>query len=418
MVQELNKGYVSTILRLHCPTGISRLELALFSLCGQRHRAIEPIVVLQNFGDRDEQAVRLLAQRLPWADEVRGPLVINVTNLPEGDHRARLMNIGIDSSTGEFLAFLDYDDYLYPNAYEVLLTRLERKGIAAAIGGTILAKMDPESAGGYVNKKRPFSIRRHKLGFFHRNLYPIHSIVLKRQYVGGHRAVEGMSALEDYLFLLKVFRYADWDDELLETPVCEYVYWADGRNTVPHLLPPAEQPARWANAEAEIGRWKERNHASVSLSRLGELGRHFLESPPEEWSAQLLHAFRYLVLAIGTIKRTEGSFTEVIAEGHAVSVTGCLRGRVRAPARVAVFAERPRSVIPSLTFLGLLNPQPTTGLDAISSVFRGRLDLPRKVRKMANVRLAAYVISGGGKLRRVSGTAALPSQGSSRPAVV
>src|SRR4051794_36327300 len=103
------------------------LAECLESLAGQTFRDLEVIKVddgskdssgeiAQGFADRDER-FHLITQ-------------------PNGG-LGNARNTGIKHATGEFLAFVDRDDYLAPNAYELLLGALDETGSDFATGNVL-----------------------------------------------------------------------------------------------------------------------------------------------------------------------------------------------------------------------------------------------------------------------------------------
>lgn len=261
---------VSTILRLHTVEMIDRLELALMSLCGQRHQALEPIIVLQRFSIEDACKVEEMAREFPWAADVIGPRVLNITDIPEGDQRAELLNRGIAAATGEFIGFLDYDDYLYPNAYSKLLTRFTPT-IVAVMGGVVISDVDPDRPGGYVIGKRRFPTAQEKMRFFHENIYPIHSMLIRSDQLKAVRIPSKFTVLEDYYLLLNILSRGDWDSSLVDESICEYVYWVNGSNTVDLGGFGEAKSSKWNQARDEIQRWRDANYVRVGVAEIAKL---------------------------------------------------------------------------------------------------------------------------------------------------
>jgi CDP-glycerol glycerophosphotransferase len=100
------------------------LEECLDSVAGQTFRDLE--VVMVEDGSSDNSAA--IAESYAARDE-RFRLI---TQPNGGLGNAR--NTGIAAATGEFLAFVDSDDYLAPNAYELLLGALDETGSDFATG--------------------------------------------------------------------------------------------------------------------------------------------------------------------------------------------------------------------------------------------------------------------------------------------
>jgi CDP-glycerol glycerophosphotransferase len=100
------------------------LEPCLESLAAQTHTDFEAILVDDGSTDASGSIAEAFAARDHRFRLVRQP--------NGGLSRAR--NTGIDHATGEFIAFLDSDDMLPPNAYELLLGALESTGSDFATG--------------------------------------------------------------------------------------------------------------------------------------------------------------------------------------------------------------------------------------------------------------------------------------------
>ncbi|MCH5270440.1 MAG: glycosyltransferase [Lachnospiraceae bacterium] len=101
------------------------LPRCVASVCAQTYRNLELILV----DDGSDDGTGELCDRLAEGDErIR---VFHKEN--GGSSSAR--NMGIDNAQGEYLGFVDSDDYIEPDMYERLLTvLLERGGSAAQIG--------------------------------------------------------------------------------------------------------------------------------------------------------------------------------------------------------------------------------------------------------------------------------------------
>jgi CDP-glycerol glycerophosphotransferase len=100
------------------------LAECLESLAAQTMGDFEAVLV--NDGSTDGSGA--IAEELAARDER-----FRLLTRPNGG-LSRARNTGIDAATGEFLAFLDSDDLLPPNAYELLLGALDRTGSDFATG--------------------------------------------------------------------------------------------------------------------------------------------------------------------------------------------------------------------------------------------------------------------------------------------
>ncbi len=392
---------VSTILRLHDPRRIDRLRLALMSLCGQRHSHIEPIIVLQNFSDADELRVQQAVDQFPWSEATRRAKIINLRGLPAGDHRTKLLNAGLNAATGDFVGFLDYDDYLYPNAYSLLISRIEKSGKPAAFAQLLLSQVDPKSSGGACLSKKlfPTPITRHI--FFLENIYPIHSFLIKRELVKNIAVPEHLEVLEDYYFLLSVLNKQDWDDSLVGgSPIGEYVYWTDNSNTVSTSETESEEGKAWRDARECIASYKNdmRIPLSVMLPAVASLGGVQESNLPSVYPRIVLR----LLPLISFFKQLNGSFEKVQWDGQLLSVAG----EVQVPASKKIDADvgflflRRQSTSLSYSYRLLGGIKLSSAKTKDSSVLSFTQSLPlglRQVRKGRNV-LGLFVVDRKGKL--------------------
>ncbi|WP_269457236.1 bifunctional glycosyltransferase/CDP-glycerol:glycerophosphate glycerophosphotransferase [Paraoerskovia marina] len=109
-----------------CYNASAHVESAVRSILNQSHRNVELIVVDDASTDKSREILTELAHR-----DVRIRLIANSTRRGPGFSR----NIGIQRSTGTYLAFCDADDKVLPNAYTKMIETLEGSGSDFVIGG-------------------------------------------------------------------------------------------------------------------------------------------------------------------------------------------------------------------------------------------------------------------------------------------
>lgn len=246
---------LDVVVRFHDPRRLGELEQAVFSLVAQEYRPLRILLVLQRFSDEQAEAVRaalapLLA--LPGAPALE---ILRYAAPEPADARSALVNTGFAAAAGRYLALLDYDDILYPEAYRLLVGRLQATGAAIAFAGILVRRAEVHPHFLHVlAAPQPFHGRG--LGDLLRgNFCPIHSFVLDRSRVAPRELhfEENLTLEEDYDFLLRVCARHRADFGLLGTVIGEYFFKTDESNTLAgRSAPPPALAARAAAARAFI----------------------------------------------------------------------------------------------------------------------------------------------------------------------
>lgn len=101
------------------------LPKCLDSVCGQTYKNLEIICVDDGSTDGSGDIAERYAEKDPRVQ------VIHKAN--EGESSAR--NVGLQHSTGEYVAFVDCDDWLEANMYEVMISAMKRNRLDMAACG-------------------------------------------------------------------------------------------------------------------------------------------------------------------------------------------------------------------------------------------------------------------------------------------
>jgi len=223
------------IVRFHDVRRLAELERCVFSLVGQLYRPLHVHVVVQRFSDDERRATEAALSpllRLPGAPD------LTVHSWDEdgvADARSHLLNHGIRVSRGRYLAFLDYDDLLFPEAYELLVGRLRKTGAAIAFASVDLMSVDvADGLFHMIGRAHAPFWGRNLANLLEGNFCPIHSYVIDRSRVDdGLLFIDPKLTIEeDYDLLLRLCARYPSDFELIGTPIGYYVFKTDGSNTV------------------------------------------------------------------------------------------------------------------------------------------------------------------------------------------
>jgi hypothetical protein len=227
---------VDTVVRFHDDRRIAELKRCVFSLVGQTYRPLRIVLALQRFAPHQVYAVEQALGPLLEGRDAPELAIVNLTDPEPADARSVLLNLGIRSATGKYLAFLDYDDVLYPEAYEMMIGRLRDTGAAVAFARVRVMRLDVYDQFFYTREQvnPPYS-GSDLLDLFHNNFCPLHSYVIDRSQVPGEMLtlVTTMTLEEDYDLLLRICAAYPSDFTLSATDIGDYYYKTDGSNTVP-----------------------------------------------------------------------------------------------------------------------------------------------------------------------------------------
>ncbi len=171
------------------------LREAIRSIANQSHSSIELLLV--NDGEADFSAL---------LDEEATGSIRMLRNLKNtGTHgRAQAANLGLQHASGEFIAFLDDDDWLLPEHISRLLVALrEAPSAIAAYSGVDMVGFEDGHEVFMHRFNDPFDVLR--LGY--NNFMPIHAVLFRRQAIERGCAFDPqLDMFEDWHFWLQLAR--------------------------------------------------------------------------------------------------------------------------------------------------------------------------------------------------------------------
>ncbi|MBT4739841.1 MAG: glycosyltransferase [Rhodospirillaceae bacterium] len=227
---------IDTVVRFHDVSRLVELKRCVFSLIGQSYRPLNIILTTQRFSENDVYEARQALA--PLIDEEEGVTlsVVNWDQAEPQDARSELLNLGLLAARGRYLAFLDYDDVLYPEAYELLVSRLKESTAAIAFAAVRIMRLDVYERYLYTTEEIVPVFRGVALiDLLRNNFCPLHSYVIDRQQMAGGPILfdTTMTMQEDYDWLLRLCARYTSDFSLVKTRIGDYYYKTDGSNTVP-----------------------------------------------------------------------------------------------------------------------------------------------------------------------------------------
>lgn len=223
------------IVRFHDPRRLPELERCIFSLVGQRYRPINIILVLQRFSPDEVAATEAALAPVLQLPDAPTLTVVDWDGAPVRDARTHLLNAGLEAAQGRYLAFLDYDDVLFPEAYELLVGQLRKSGAAIAFASVQVMQIEVHRHFFYTTGTRAAPYKGETLAdLFKSNFCPIHSYLIDRSQIPAETLHfdTSLTIEEDYDLLLRICAGHLSDFSLIDTPVGYYYFKTDGSNTV------------------------------------------------------------------------------------------------------------------------------------------------------------------------------------------
>lgn len=229
------ESQIDCIVRLHDSSRMLELGRCIFSLVGQHHRPLRIILATQRFSTEELAQVRAVVSPLLRGSDAPELAIVNWEQTTPADARTELLNLGLRAATGRYIAFLDYDDTLFPEAYELLLGRLRVSEAAIAFASVRTVKADIYDDFVQVTDHvvAPFS-GRGLIDLFRANFCPIHSYLIDRSRLPADFLYFDTTLVweEDYDLLLRICAYSQADFEALPKVIGDYFFKTDASNSV------------------------------------------------------------------------------------------------------------------------------------------------------------------------------------------
>lgn len=237
-MNEIGMDGVDVIVRFHNPSHFDELSAAVMSLIGQSWRPLRVLLVTQRFNSDQLQD---LDSKLSVFRNIDPSISLDLLpyNRNDGlqDARSALLNMGIAHAKERYLAVLDYDDVLYPDAYAVLIHELQASASALAFGGIALkcVAASPTVPMGIAYAKVGRPVGSGLIDTFRAGFCPFHGMLIDRSWVAPEdlRIDQSLPVFEDYELHLRLGTRYPFSYRALSHVIGEYRYKDDGSNTVP-----------------------------------------------------------------------------------------------------------------------------------------------------------------------------------------
>ena len=218
---------VSVITRFHHGADRALLQNALLSLVAQNGCSIKPWLALQDVAQEALAELKSMVLAMPWAPGCEPEFLVFHSKSDQPDMRATMLNETLKKVVKGFVAFLDYDDVVYPDAYAPVIGRLQHLGKNASFGRVNSAYIDFET-GMIIKRDQVYHKGSSYEDYLRRNLAPLHSFVINLDLIDTQalRYLPWMKYMEDYYLTLQIFskNKTDWDSLKLCHVMGDYVH--------------------------------------------------------------------------------------------------------------------------------------------------------------------------------------------------
>lgn len=232
---ESSDNFVTTIIRYHHSGNLHLLKNALLSLISQANCIVQPYIAIQDLTEEDEIQLKNMLKQLPWIKDIY-PIIEKYTSTNEiSDMRSVMLNDSFNKANSKYVAFLDYDDILFPKAYEWMLKRLKTTMKNATFGHVYVTYSDTTIMK-IQKREKVYEYGFSYKDFFNCNHAPLHSIMFNKDLIEIEKInyFPDMKYMEDYYFTLQIFSEdgTDWESLKYKNYIGDYIHSLDGQNTL------------------------------------------------------------------------------------------------------------------------------------------------------------------------------------------
>lgn len=209
---------VSTIMRYHRRGDRTSLINALLSLIAQSGCLVKPILAIQDMNDEEIAVLEGELAKLPWSSDC-APVIRRYSSTTQTpDLRSLMLNDTLKAVGRGYAAFLDYDDLLFPKAYEVLLEQIKASGKNATFA-RVYSTMVDATTGCTIKREKIYDYGETYRDFVEHNHAPLHSFLLDLDKCDLEAVTyfDDMKYMEDYYLTMQLFTRTGTDWASLRT---------------------------------------------------------------------------------------------------------------------------------------------------------------------------------------------------------
>jgi len=231
--QTLND--VTTIIRFHKSGNLYELKNALFCLCAMQNVKVTISISAQDIDNTTKEKLNNLIKELPLKDTNDVNITYYTSFNGNGDLRTKMLNESLLNTKTRYVAFLDYDDILFPTAYSYMLMRLKETKKSVSFGRVYYTHYISEK-NLITKRKKGFEYGYTYDDFIDHNHAPIHSFILDLKGLDLSKLIyhEDQHYMEDYYLTLQLFTQdnADWEGLSDNVYIGDYMHCIDRDQTL------------------------------------------------------------------------------------------------------------------------------------------------------------------------------------------
>jgi lipopolysaccharide biosynthesis protein len=230
-----DRPVITTIMRFHKSGSFIELKNALFCLYAMKDCFVIPFIAAQDLNERQISQLKSLLGEFAWPEHYQPITQFYHSENGQGDLRSRMLNESLKSVATRYAAFLDFDDLLTPNAYSLLLSRLQKTGKAISFGRVYSTSYDSIREV-LIERKKVYEYGYSYEDFLQHNHAPLHSFMLDMRKIDLNNLIyfDDQRYMEDYFLTLQIFDQdnCDWDGLKKNSYIGDYIHSIDRTHTL------------------------------------------------------------------------------------------------------------------------------------------------------------------------------------------